>query len=681
MSHSSNPEYTNNLIHASSPYLLQHAHNPVNWEEWNTEVWEKARTENKLVLVSIGYSACHWCHVMERECFENLQSAEMMNNWFINIKVDREERPDVDMVYMDACQLMTGKGGWPLNVFCLPDGRPIYAGTYFPNESWQQALLQLQSLWANDKAKAEEYAAKVQAGMQQMSLVETLNSPSITKAELPELYETMSQNFDWNDGGPNRAPKFPLPNNYEFLLDHFQITGNQECSDFLHLTLLKMANGGIYDQLRGGFCRYSTDPYWFAPHFEKMLYDNAQLISLYSRAFGAFDAPLYKEIADECIAFCNDELREDSEAFCSALDADSDGIEGRYYVFTWNELQQVLGEEELEFAKIAFSCSENGNWEHGYNILHKKLAPLQVLEQLNIDAASYHALLRSVKLKLKNLQQHRNRPGLDYKMVTSWNALMLKALTDAGMYLGNQAYTEQAEKLADWLWNHQWDGQNLYRIYSKNKTSIPAFLEDYSMLAHAMLCLFSATGKDQYADKALLLAESSIRQFRDPESGVFYFAPVNGENLVVRKTDLADDVMNSSASVMADVLLQLSVIYTRPVMMEMAGQLLSGVRQQLRKFPAWYSNWARIEQASATGYLQIECVGPQAETAAMAIRRRIPSAALVIWTEGGSSLPVFGHKEVENKLNIYICMGQTCLEPVNTAEQAIDLLLDLTGYE
>ncbi|NBP05783.1 MAG: thioredoxin domain-containing protein, partial [Bacteroidetes bacterium] len=538
-----NPKHTNSLIHAGSPYLLQHAHNPVNWIEWHSELWQQAQRENKPVLISVGYSACHWCHVMEKECFEDEKTAELMNAFFINVKVDREERPDIDMVYMDACQLMTGRGGWPLNVFCLPDGRPVYAGTYFPNEKWQQILLQIHSLWAHDKDKALDYANKVIHGMKGMNDIVSSGASQFSKSELPALYDKLAEGFDWDEGGFNRVPKFPLPNQYEFLLDYYLQADHEEpdlivAVDFTHFSLLKMANGGIYDHLRGGFCRYSTDGKWFAPHFEKMLYDNAQLISLYSRAYTIKNAPLYKEIATECIQFCLNELS-DGNAFFSALDADSEGVEGKFYVFSHAEMEQCLNAEELEFAKTVFSCTETGNWEHGQNILYRKLAPLQVLETLNIDVSSYTALLKTVKQKLRDFQDLRPRPGLDNKIIAAWNGLMLKALANAGLFLNNPDYINRAEKLAVWIQQNLWSDAELYRIHSRGKSSIPGFLEDYAYVSEGLLALYTATGNEEFAHFAKILAEKAIQKFRDPETGTFYFTPEDGETLIVRKTDLA----------------------------------------------------------------------------------------------------------------------------------------------
>lgn len=670
-----NPKHTNSLIHAGSPYLLQHAHNPVNWIEWHKELWQQAQRENKPVLISVGYSACHWCHVMEKECFEDEKTAELMNAFFINVKVDREERPDIDMVYMDACQLMTGRGGWPLNVFCLPDGSPIYAGTYFPIDKWQQVLLQIHTLWNHDQEKAREYAAKVMNGLKGMNEVISVNSTLFTKAEIPALYEKIAEGFDWEEGGANRVPKFPLPNQYEFLLDYYLQTGNEEALDFTHLSLLKMANGGIYDHLRGGFCRYSTDGKWFAPHFEKMLYDNAQLISLFSRAYSISDAPLYKEIATECIHFCLKELS-DGTAFFSALDADSEGVEGKFYVFSHEEMNQCLVEDELEFAQTVFSCTENGNWEHGQNILHRKLAPLQVLETLNMDVSSYTALLRTVKQKLRDFQDLRPRPGLDNKIIAAWNGLMLKALAEAGLYLNNPEYLHRAEKLASWIAENLWQNNVLYRIYSRGKASIPAFLEDYACVAEGLTALYTATGKPKYAHFAKTLADTAIQKFRDTETGAFYFSPQDGENLIVRKTDLADDVINSSVSVMAHTLGKLGTIFQKNGYMAMGIDLMGFVKKQLSEYPGWYSNWGRMALSSSSGLIQVTCTGPQSEQAAHKLLFALPSHSQVSFTESGNDLPQFTGKKLDS-LHIYVCLGETCLEPVHNAEQAIEMIQDL----
>lgn len=669
-------KHTNSLINSGSPYLLQHAHNPVNWREWNESAWEDAKRQNKPVIVSIGYSACHWCHVMEHESFEDEETAELMNKWFINIKVDREERPDVDMVYMDACQIMTGKGGWPLNVICLPDGRPIYAGTYFPRESWQQILLQIYTLWTSDIQKAYEYADKVSQGMQQLSLIETLPSEKFSRQQLHEMVENMEQGWDFENGGQNRAPKFPMTNNYQFLLDYYLLSQNKQILDFINLTLLKMRNGGIYDQIRGGFCRYSTDAVWLAPHFEKMLYDNAQLIGLYARAAAITKAPIYEEVVKQSIDFCNRELRDSSGAFYSALDADSEGIEGRFYVFTYSELKELLTPEELTLASIVFNAKEDGNWEHSYNIIHQAKAPLQAIEAAGITADEYVRTIESIRSKLFQAQEKRERPGLDNKILTAWNALMVKGLCEAGLYLNKQEWINQAEELSEWIWNSvQCEGQ-LWRVYVKNAASIPAFAEDYAALADAYNTLFECTGNSIWANRAKLLIQTLIRDFYDYESGLFYFTSKTGEQLAVRKMDISDDVISSANSILSIAMHKNAIYHSNTTISEMAQNMIKSARQQIIKYPAWYSTWAQAAQAEAIGMIQVECTGPNAMKNARNIKRDLPSWALVAASDGNDSLEFMKNKTKENQDLIYICIGETCMQPVNSIEQAMEILED-----
>lgn len=671
----------NALINTNSPYLLQHALNPVAWKEWSEHAWQRAKTENKLVLVSIGYSTCHWCHVMEHESFEDFETAEIMNHHLISIKVDREERPDIDMVYMDACQIMTGRGGWPLNVVCLPNMQPIYAGTYFPKEQWQQIIEQLAKVYREEPEKAQDYARRIQEKLNGIN--QWQSGDAISRNQLKQQFITLAENLDWVEGGSNRAPKFPLPGQYEYILDHHLLTGDESAKDFLHLSLIKMSNGGIYDTIRGGFCRYSTDAQWFAPHFEKMLYDNAQLISLYSRAFAWSDAPLYRQIAEECIHFCETELRlkggpEQGEGhnythagYGSALDADSEGMEGKFYVFTREELLTILNDEEFALAEIQFNIKKDGNWEHGYNILHQPLAPLQVLENSGLTAAQYHPLLLSVKQKIKHYQDSRVRPSFDDKVICSWNALYLKALADAALFLQNTNYIEKATTLAEWMWFTFWQKNELLRIHRNGITKISGFLEDYACFCEGLLSTYTITKNEAHLAKAEILIQKSIELFYNPETKQLAFTPNNGEALIVRKSDLNDDVIASPNSVLAHCLFKMGTITSNLEYIELSKTLLSQVTKSMIQNPGWYFNWSKLAQAITLGGCHIKfennANNPQgewtlAETAEIA--KHLPS-----WT-------AIEFKDGANKKQVEVCANQTCFAPVEHIHQALEIALD-----
>ena len=671
-------QHPNGLIHARSPYLRQHAHNPVQWQEWNDAAWAQAKAENKLVLVSIGYSACHWCHVMERESFEDAATADIMNRFFVNIKVDREERPDVDAVYMDACQLITGRGGWPLNIFCLPDGRPIHGGTYFPNASWQQVLLQLGALWQQEPEKAESYAAALVDGMNKMELVEQSKAGSgFKRQDIAALYQTMAGQFDWKEGGANRSPKFPLPNQYEFLLNLHLITGNREALDFTNLSLLKMANGGIYDQVRGGFSRYSTDPYWFAPHFEKMLYDNAQLISLYSRAFSLTGAYVYEEVVRETLAFCYREMKTPDGAFMAALDADSEGMEGRYYVWTDDELKTALG-ADYDFAAYAFHFKKEGNWEHGYNILHKRKSPAELTAELNISGDVYFDSLRRVKQKLFQAQEQRERPGLDDKVICSWNGLMISALADAGYYLNNPEWTEAAENLASFILTRCRNGKGLYRIFQQGHPAINAFLEDYAAVIQGLLRLFEVTGNAHYAREAKALADYCTEKFFDPARGIYFFTSSDDSPLVLRKTDLNDDVISSPNAMLAMSLIKIGYLFADPQYLSKGRGMLDAVREQLQKSPGWYTAWAQVALMEAYGQIQLEIMGNDSAAIQQQLKAQLPTNMVLARGSETSDLPIL-HGKIKHQNAIYICRNQECLEPVTDAGQAMEVLDDVWG--
>ena len=665
----------NKLILSKSPYLLQHAHNPVEWQPWSTDAWQEAKTKNKLVLVSVGYSACHWCHVMEHESFEDYETSEIMNLALVNIKVDREERPDIDMVYMDACQLMTGRGGWPLNVICLPDGRPVYAGTYFPKAQWQQIIIELSTQFQSNPSKFEDYASQLFQDLQKMNAALPTNELQFSRKTIYDLFEIYAKDIDWQEGGLNRSPKFMLPNQYEYVLDYFLISEDTQAKEFLHLSLLKMFNGGIYDTLRGGFYRYSTDKKWFAPHFEKMLYDNAQLIALYARAFSWSNASVYKDVTLESINFCMRELKAPNGAFYSALDADSEGIEGRFYVFTKAELMQALSTDEFEFAENLYGITDTGNWEHGLNILHTQLAPLQMIEKLKLSSQQYLSLMESMKHKLFQLQEKRERPGLDDKIILSWNGLMLKALSVAALHLKSQSILDEAIALEATLWNvfYQESSQTLKRIHAKGEIYVDAFLEDYACFIEGQIQLYQSSGNEIYIERATVLTNKALELFYNSENQQLYFAPNNGEQLIINKSDNTDDVISSPNSIFAHCLMNLSLHTHNLEYAKIGKTLLSQNLNQLEKYPAWNTNWIRLYMENAIGQMTIALSHHFTDEDIFKFKSGLPSWVNVGRTNSLSGISWLQHIDSDEP-EIHVCAGNQCFEAVKTIEQAFEII-------
>jgi len=492
----------NELQHETSPYLLQHANNPIHWKAWNAVSLATAKNENKLIIVSIGYSACHWCHVMEHESFEDDSVATVMNSGFISIKVDREERPDVDAVYMKAVQLMTKQGGWPLNVVCLPDGRPVWGGTYFKKDNWMDILGQLQNLYASTPERMIEYAEKLHQGIQILGIVE--KNPSEEKVNpnnIKPLVEKWSKSFDWEFGGYARAPKFMMPNNYLFLQRYGHQTQSKELLEFVDLTLTRMAYGGLFDTIDGGFSRYSVDMRWHVPHFEKMLYDNGQLISLYSEAYKRTKNPLYKEVIEKTLTFTERELLNKDNAFNSALDADSineigELEEGAFYVWKKEQLQQLLKSDFEIFSKL-FNVNDFGFWEHDNYVLIQSQPTETIASQFGLTE---NELLQKKKIWKQLLfieREKRPKPRLDDKSLTSWNAIMLKGYIDAYKALGNEHYLDIAKKNAQFIIEKQWSPEGfLWHSYKNGKSTITGFLEDYAFVIEAFIALYQAILKE-----------------------------------------------------------------------------------------------------------------------------------------------------------------------------------------
>jgi len=661
------PEYTNKLINESSPYLLQHAHNPVEWYPWGDEAFEKAEKENKLVLISIGYSACHWCHVMEHESFEDSLTAEMMNKNFINIKVDREERPDVDQVYMNAVQLMTGSGGWPLNCFALPDGRPVYGGTYFPKDKWQQTLTSLQGLKENDPIKLEEYAKNLTAGIQQSELITRNEDPLETKVEfLAQKVNEWSKYWDRKKGGPNRAPKFPLPNNYQFLLEYAFLSGDQESMDFVSTTLDQMARGGIYDQIGGGFARYSTDELWKAPHFEKMLYDNAQLVSLYSQAFTATQNPRYKKIVQETLAFIKRELTNKNGGFYSALDADSEGEEGKFYVWKKEELKEALTPEEFELAKDFYNVNNKGLWEHGNYIL---LMDENSDDMLTEDSTLGNKL-ELIKSKLLARRETRIRPGLDDKILTSWNMLMIEAYLDAYIALEDEQYLNVAEQQMKFIFtNLITEDEGLFHLHKDGKSSINGYLEDYAFTISALLKMYQSTFDESYISQAESLMHYTVKHFLDEESGMFWFKSNKDEQLIAKKQENSDNVIPASNSVMAHNLFILSKLTYNQEFEKTGKQMLSNILPHI-EYGQSYSNWLRLYLYETYPFYEIAATGKNFRALTIELRKTYIPNKLILGAEKKSDLPLLENKFFE-KETIFVCQNKTCQLPVKLVTDAL----------
>ncbi len=667
-------KYTNALIHESSPYLLQHAHNPVNWVSWSDEVFRQAKLQNKMVLVSVGYSACHWCHVMEHECFEDEEVAALMNKFFICIKVDREERPDVDQVYMTAVQLMTQKGGWPLNCFTLADGRPIYGGTYFPKEQWMHILKSLQHTFENDREKVEEYAEHLHQGVQNSELINVAkNSEQFSEEKLHELVLRWSRNFDSMEGGDSRAPKFPLPNNYEFLLQYGVKYQNEKVLNHVELTLDKMAMGGIYDQVGGGFSRYSVDMLWKVPHFEKMLYDNGQLLVLYSEAYKYFKKPVYKRIVFQTIAWLQNEMLTKDGAFYSALDADSEGDEGKFYCWNKEEMLQVLG-DDYSWVSDFYNLNQRGYWEEEKYILLRTESDKSFAQKMNWSSEEFESKISKINQQLLDERSHRIRPGTDDKCLTSWNAMAIKGLCTAYSSFGEEDFLHLALKNARWIVQYQItnDGK-LFRTYKNGNSTIDGFLEDYAHVISAFIALYEVTFDAEWLEKAIQLTEITLKEFHDEKSKMFFFTS-NTTKLIARKMELNDNVLPASNSVMAHNLFRLSHLYYNNEFKLIAEQMLANIYDGMEMYGSGYSNWGSLLLNSVSNYYQVSIIGIEAQEMNFKLQKNYLPHVLFA---GGNDLklPVLADKKNENETIIYVCYDGTCLSPVKNIEEVIRLVI------
>ena len=505
-------QHTNALIDETSPYLLQHAHNPVDWRAWGDEAFVDAKKENKLVLVSIGYSSCHWCHVMEEETFEDEEVAKVMNEHFINIKVDREERPDVDQVYMTAAQLIGSNSGWPLNVITLPNGKPLYAGTYHTKEQWTQVLTKINDLYLKDPKKAEEYSNMVAEGIAEVNLIQpSENFELLNEDALTSSLNKWKQNWDTDWGGDSGREKFMVPVNLDFLLDYVALSGDKEATEHLENTLDKILQGGIYDHLGGGFFRYSIDEKWKVPHFEKMLYDNAQAVDLYSKAYKVFKKPAYRNAVLETIDFLDREMKNTGGGYHAAIDADSEGEEGKFYVWDEDGLKSILQGEFGLFADY-FNVEPTEAWEEDKFVLHKSLPDKEFVEKHSISMSELEAAKASWRMKLMQARDQRVRPRSDDKVLTSWNALLIKGLVTSYQTFGKKEHLEKAAAIFDFLVKNSWKNEQLAHSFKEGSKRKEGFLEDYAFLVDAALALYGATMNTAYLDFAQHLQQNCRRK-------------------------------------------------------------------------------------------------------------------------------------------------------------------------
>jgi len=664
----------NRLLQETSPYLLQHAYNPVDWYPWGEEALTKAKVENKPIIVSIGYAACHWCHVMEHQSFEHEEIAKVMNEHFVCIKVDREERPDVDQIYMDAIHAMGIQGGWPLNVFLNTEAKPFYGGTYFPPQQWVQMLQNIAQAYQNHRTElddsAEQFAQHLNASeLHKFGLQESQSD--FSEDDFKQLFHNFSLRFDKKRGGLGQAPKFPMPINYQFLLRYYYHTGETAALEQTVLTLQEMAYGGIYDQVGGGFARYSVDADWLVPHFEKMLYDNGQLVSLYAEAYAVTQNPLFKNVVYETIEFVQRELMSPEGGFYSSLDADSEGVEGKFYVFTQAELQEILAEEEPLFSQY-YNVTEEGNWEEGVNILHRKQSDEAFAAQNNLTIPELQRRVATWKENIMAVRRNRVRPGLDDKILLSWNALMLRGLADAYEVFGEPQFLDLALRNANFLLQHLLNGEALFHNYKNGKATIQAFLEDYALLIKAFIKLYEVTFAENWLNKAKKLTDYVIRNFYDEAEGLFFFTDAASQKLIARKKEIMDNVIPASNSVMATNLHFLSLLFDEPRYLELSDAMLAKVKLLVVKEPSHLANWASLYFLKLKPTAEIALVGPEAETLRQELGRYFYPNAVLVGTTSESDLPLLQDREpLYDQTTIFVCYNKACQLPVHTIQEAL----------
>lgn len=680
--------YTNRLVHETSPYLLQHAHNPVDWYPWGPEALERARNENKPILVSIGYAACHWCHVMERESFEDPETAGQMNRDFINIKIDREERPDLDHIYMDAVQAMTGSGGWPLNVFLTPEAKPFYGGTYFPPQraynrpSWRETLASVAKAFEEKRHEIDAQADNLTAHLVNANAFGMQQNPGddIFQAETTVgAFQQLMQQADREWGGFGKAPKFPQTFSIQYLLRYHWLTGNPDALQQALLSLDKMIDGGIYDQVGGGFARYSTDTEWLAPHFEKMLYDNALLLGVLSEAWQLTRKESYREVIEQTMDFITREMTHPEGGFYAALDADSEGMEGKYYVWQKPEIEAILGEDAALFCAF-YDITENGNWTEVHhqvrtNILRVKTAGEVFARERGMDPAALKAKLQAGKALVLEARSKRVRPLLDDKIILGWNALMNTALSKVYMATGREAYRQLALRNMEFLLRVFRDEQGYYHTWKAGQARYPAFLDDLAFLVEALLNLQEITAETKWLDQAAELTRHILARFAEPGTGFFFYTAEGQADVIVRKKEVYDGAVPSGNAVMARNLHRLGILLDVPEWRQQAMDMVAALGRAVSRYPGSFGYWACLLQEQVSGTNEIAVLGPGFQELMKEIYPAyIPHRVLMGAASSLDHYPLLANKTVVSTGSIQLCRNYTCQRPVFSAKELISLI-------
>ena len=686
-------KHPNKLINETSPYLLQHAYNPVQWNPWCEEALDLAKKTGKPILVSIGYAACHWCHVMERESFENEETARYMNEHFINIKIDREERPDLDHIYMDAVQAMTGSGGWPLNVFLTPDGKPFYGGTYFPpvkaynRSSWKDVLMNIQDAWENRREEMEAQADKLVNHISLSgNLIGKSNTPetadagnNFTTEHCDIIAANILKSADKIYGGFGAAPKFPQTFSIQYLIAYGHYFNNEDALKQAGLSLRKMLEGGIYDHLAGGMSRYSTDRQWLAPHFEKMLYDNALLVSVLADAYQLTDDIYYADAIHKTLGFFIREMKHHEGGFFAALDADSEGVEGKFYVWDKKEIDEILCEDSGLYCKW-FSISEKGNWEEK-NILHISENESAFAVANNMDVQGLKNFISKCNKKLLVIRNNRPRPLTDDKILLGWNALLITSFCKAFASTGKERYRTEAIELFDFITDKfSVNGMVCMHTYKNNQARYPAFLDDYAYLIQACIQLQEITSNQQYLIHAQTLTQYVTDNFEDTDSGYYYYTHAKQTDVITRKIEFYDGAVPSGNSIMAENLYYLSVVFENSNWFNRAQKITTALTEAVVKYPTSFAVWALLILKRVIGINEIVVTGNDIEQIHKEmLRLYLPDKIFQSSSNEVNGFPLLKDKNYVSGTNIYLCRNFACMEPVNTINQ-LKLLLKKPVY-